>query len=259
MENFKIGLGVLLSANIQPKKTLNVIKTGMIYTKDNEQVSVVLKPALPVDEITREFFSACVASLLDLPVPSQYLVLDESTGTVMYACGFLNHPNLCQLFGQDNLLLEDVINKLYSWKSFSKTEVFDELIQNTDRNLGNILWAGDQDYVLIDHGLTFGSRPPDGSSLNKLIQAVLPAILSEDQIEKEIIKCQKIAEKIPPLLGSNSLQEFLKFDVEDLSALFREEASRVAKLLENNQTNIKNLLADRSPNPPLFCIQEDLT
>ena len=259
MEKFKIGLGVLLFANNQPKRTLNVIKTGMIYTREQEQVSVVLKPSLPVEEMAREFFSACVASILDLPVPSQYLVLDEKTGTVMYACGFLKHPNLCQLFRQDDLLIKDVINKLYSWKSFSKTAAFDELIQNTDRNLGNILWAGDQDYVLIDHGLTFGSRPPDGTSLNKLIQAVLPVILSQEQIDSEVVKYQKIAEKFPPLLGSTSLQDFLEFDVEELSALFWEEASRIAKLLENNQINIKNLLADRSPNPPLFRIQEDLT
>lgn len=258
MERFKISLGVLLFANNQPKKTLNVIKTGMIYTKEQEQVAVVLKPSLPVYEMTREFFSACVASLLDLPVPSQYLVLDKNTGTIMYACGFLQHPNLCQLFGQSDLLAKDVINKLYSWKNFSKTEVFDELIQNTDRNLGNILWAGDQNYVLIDHGLTFGSRPPDGTSLNKLIQAILPAILSQDQIEREIIKCQKIADRIPPLLGQSSLQELLKFDTKELCTLFREEASQIAKLLEDNQAKIKNLLADRSPNPPLFRIQEDL-
>ena len=62
MEKFKIGLGVLLFANNQPKTTLNVIKKGMIYTREQEQVSVVLKPSLPVKEMAREFFF-CVYSL----------------------------------------------------------------------------------------------------------------------------------------------------------------------------------------------------
>ncbi|WP_417571433.1 hypothetical protein [Parasutterella excrementihominis] len=85
MEKFKIGLGVLLFANNQPKTTLNVIKKGMIYTREQEQVSVVLKPSLPVKEMAREFFSACIASQLDLPVPSQYLVLDEKNRNC-YVC-----------------------------------------------------------------------------------------------------------------------------------------------------------------------------
>lgn len=69
---------------------------------------------------------------------------------VAFATEDLKAPNSLVFFGQKQptRLLED----LSRWPGLPSSIVFDDVITNHDRNLGNLIRKGRSDYVLIDHG-----------------------------------------------------------------------------------------------------------
>lgn len=254
MANFNIELGTLISYTGKNPggKSLNDVRRGIIVTSKRERETVILKPGIDTSELTREFFSACIASFLSLPVPSQYLVLDHSTDTIMYACGFLDYPNLYQSFLESDQKKE-VLMLLYRWQKFNEVATFDELIQNVDRHIGNLLWGGSDKFVLIDHGLTFGHYAiPQNTSRNRLLEEFLPQIIPSSQINREIIKCQEIATQYPSQLGKDSLKSLLENNLGELSKIIEEQAKLLLSILTMVQSGISSRLSDRAPALPLF-------
>lgn len=247
---FEIGVGTLLSwsGGNPAGKSLNNVKRGVIVTDKGNREVVILKPGLDISEFSRELFSACIAYRLNLPVPSQFLVLEPRTHTLMYACGFLDYPNLYQEFKQDNQSLE-ILKLFYKWHKFYEVATFDELIQNVDRHIGNILWGGGEKFVLIDHGLTFGHFVSQQN--NRLLQEFLPNIVTPSKIDKEIQKCLKIASQYSPHLGDDSLQLLLK-TAQEISKNIEESAKMLLTLLEDQQCCLKENLLSRLPPVPLF-------
>lgn len=247
---FEIGIGTLLSysGGNPAGKSFNDVKRGIIVTNKGKREAVILKASINTSELSRELFCACIAYLLDLPVPSQFLVLDPSSFTLMYACGFLDYPNLYQAFEQKNKSKE-ILMLLYRWQKFNEVVTFDELIQNVDRHVGNILWGGRKEFVLIDHGLTFGHFI--NQRKNRLLQEFLPCILDASHIDKEIQKCTKIAAQYSPQLGNDSLQLLLK-NVQGISKDIEEKAKMLLTVLEDQQRSLNRNLLRRLPEVPLF-------
>lgn len=247
---FEIGVGTLLSwsGGNPAGDSLNNVKRGIIVTDKGKREAVILKPGLLTSELTRELFSACIANRLNLPVPSQFLVLDPNTHALMYSCGFLDYPNLYQKFEQDNKSPE-ILKLLYEWHKFNEIGTFDELIQNVDRHMGNILWGGGDKFVLIDHGLTFGHFVEQRK--NRLLQEFLPCIINSSQIDKEIQKCIKIASQYSQQLGDDSLQLLLE-KVQGISKDIEEKAKMLLTILEEQQCSLEKNLIRRLPPVPLF-------
>jgi hypothetical protein len=71
------------------------------------------------------------------------------------------------------------LSALGNWKKLPRAAAFDEWIANPDRNVGNLLWDGVDDWVLIDHARALGAwpdqstvPPPDTAVENRLAAMV---------------------------------------------------------------------------------------
>lgn len=74
----------------------------------------------------------------------------SAASCLAFATEDLKAPNSIVFFGQKHptRLLED----LSGWPGLPTSIVFDDVITNHDRNLGNLIRKGRSEYVLIDHG-----------------------------------------------------------------------------------------------------------
>lgn len=123
-------------------------------------------------QMVAEAFCALLLREWGLPVPEPFLV-DEPAG-IAFASADTAYPNLKQHLGLDALpagpAREAAIciacELACSLPSAPLAAACDEAIDNRDRNLGNILWDG-QDEAWIDHALALGEGI-DRPDYNKL-------------------------------------------------------------------------------------------
>jgi hypothetical protein len=151
----------------QGKKQAAILKTGSLK------------------EIAAEAAASLLLSGWGLPVPQPFLVLRGND--LCFASADAGYPNLKKRLNWDHALpeakaaLEAVAFALVcKFPSMPLATACDEAIDNRDRNLGNILWDG-QDEVWIDHAYSFGvgSRP----DMNKLcVMAVAAGAADEVQL-----------------------------------------------------------------------------
>lgn len=250
---FEIGLGKVLQAkclNDDPSYSINKVQSAIVQTASGRE-KMVIKPNLPSDEIIREFYSACIATELGLPVPAQYLVLDSKTGQIFYACQYCDYPDLGRKARNNQFYAAQLFSTFRKWKGFRTTVVFDELIHNVDRHLGNILWAGDQEYVLIDHGLTFGATLKDKPDLNLLITFLEIELKTYGMVSEEIEKCRNIAATMPVSLADETFAKLLNQRLYNLAELASTYGDDLKKILDKNRKNIDSLLSARGPTPTL--------
>lgn len=250
---FEIGLGQVLQAknlNDDPYYSINKVQCAIVQTATSRE-KMVIKPKLSPEEVIREFYSACIAHELNLPVPSQYLVLDAKTKQIFYGCQYCDYPDLGRKIRNAPAYIEQLFLTLRKWKGFRTTIVFDELIHNVDRHLGNILWAGDKDYVLIDHGLTFGATLDGKPDLNLLIFFLERVLNSNLLISNEIEKCRAIAATMPESLADKTHSNLLDQHLYNLSELASTYGDNLKKILDKNLKNIDSLLSARGPTPTL--------
>lgn len=122
--------------------------------------------------IAAECFCSLLLKRWGLNVPEPAIV---GSPPVAFACVDVAYPNLLQRVGwsqslppQVKAILERSAAKLVA--SFEQTPLAlaaDEAIQNLDRNLGNILWNGNE-VAWIDHERALGASPQPMQDLNKL-------------------------------------------------------------------------------------------
>lgn len=124
----------------------------------------------------RAIAAECFCSLLlrrwGLNVPEPAIVGDPP---IAFACIDVSYPNLLQRVGwstslppQVRVVLEQAAARLIA--SFAQTPLAlaaDEAIKNLDRNLGNILWNGNE-VAWIDHERALGATHASMADVNKL-------------------------------------------------------------------------------------------
>lgn len=135
---------------------------------------------------SRAIAAECFCSLLlrrwGLNVPQPAIV---GNPPMAFACIDVSYPNLLQRVGwsvslppQVRAVLEHAAARLVA--SFSQTPLAlaaDEAIQNLDRNLGNILWNGNE-VAWIDHERAVGASRESMADVNKLANL---AVLSGEE------------------------------------------------------------------------------
>lgn len=165
--------GYLLPGSVPlSRKTHNAVRAGTAWV-DGSEIEVVAK-ALPEAEIDIEVFCAVLAVLWELPALSPLVLTDES-GALYFACSRSDKSNIMQVFDLEKVPEEQwfsALRPLANWKAAPKVCAFDEAIDNVDRNLGNILWTDENDFLLIDHGLALGNKISPSDTENKLLTLV---------------------------------------------------------------------------------------
>lgn len=160
----RLELAVLLSET--PKKIENEDEKGIsplwkgpIGTETGEEVDAYIK-LVPPQEILSEVVCALAGQVLGLPIPRPFVVIDKENymghghNRILFASENAGHPSLKRriLDGE-----EWVNDALLDWKQIHDAAVFDDWIANIDRNQGNLLVGGEDDFVMIDHGRALGA------------------------------------------------------------------------------------------------------
>ncbi|MFE0755078.1 HipA family kinase [Inquilinus sp. NPDC058860] len=192
-----IRLGEVL-AGAMPFNVGNVSDTyrGVIFTEQGEQTAVIKD--LEPKELANEVLAAALGIRLGLPIPPPYIALahpDRFTARkgptlgdakLVYASVDVRQPHVAALYfsGGGRAVLE----RLAQWQALGRLYGFDALVANIDRHAGNILFSGDKEVWLIDHGQCFTGpdwqpgdlEAPDRPVRSRLTEWLTP-VLDYDQ------------------------------------------------------------------------------
>lgn len=253
--NLEIRLATILKKEPFADKGINEAYKATVVLEDKTKRMALVKK-INLDEIIRELFSACLGTKLGLPIPSQFLVWDDEMKSILYGCEFINYPNYVNAFTAQGKTIEAGYKTLKAWKGWCSTVAFDELIINKDRHLGNILWGGEDNFYLIDHGRTLG-KPAWLKRQNRLFEIYKQYLQpSAKELEDAIRNCQKKAEKFPRDIGKQALEEFSNLRIEPiLLNQLRREAKKLTKILDENFEKLPDQLSSHLPSGecgPLF-------
>jgi hypothetical protein len=181
-----------------PFKAGNINDTyrGVIWTGTAERTAIIkdLEPR----ELANEVLCAALGIRLGLPVPPPFLALatperlaaakgpEVAGGRLLFASADVSQPPVAMLL-QPNAA-PAVLARLAQWSQMGRLYGFDALVANIDRHPGNLLFSGDREVWVIDHGHCFtGPRwsvsdltPPDRPVVSRLAEWMTPA-LAEDR------------------------------------------------------------------------------
>jgi hypothetical protein len=165
---------------------------GVILTDHGERTAVIKD--LPIKELANEVLCAAIGLRLGLPVPPPYLAWahpdrfqarkgpELGEGRLVFASVAVEQPQVAMLYNNGGGAA--VLNRLAAWRALGRLYGFDALVANIDRHAGNILFSGDREVWLIDHGHCFTGpnwraadlSPPDRSVPSRLSEWLTPVL-----------------------------------------------------------------------------------
>jgi len=188
----QVGLAQVL-AGATPFKAGNINDTyrGAIRTDTGQDRPAIIKD-LAARELANEVFAAALGLAAGLPIPPAYLAFATSDrlalkhgpllegGRLVFASVDVGQPQvamLCQDHGN-----AAVMARLSAWSDAGQLYGFDALVANIDRHAGNLLFSGDREVWMIDHGHCFTGptwgpgdfRPPEVRVRNRLSEWLTP-------------------------------------------------------------------------------------
>ncbi|HHS9879370.1 TPA: HipA family kinase [Klebsiella aerogenes] len=121
---------------------------ALLPTNDggNEEVVVYAKE-MSLRDISTEVTCAALGRCLNLPIPEPVILFDQSN-TPYFGSVDISYPSFTHYI--NNSADKSVSDKLASWPMLQEASYFDEWIAMDDRHNGNLLYNGDEFY-LIDH------------------------------------------------------------------------------------------------------------
>lgn len=134
---------IVESGQHHPIKGMAVLPTDEGGTEE----VVVFAKQLSSRSMSTEITCAALGRCLSLPIPEPVILFDESN-TPYFGSVDVAYPSFSQFINDAND--NGIIDKLEKWPLLSKAAYFDEWIAMDDRHDGNLLFNGDEFY-LIDH------------------------------------------------------------------------------------------------------------
>lgn len=183
-ENMQIEQGILIPSTIIPVGEGVTGASHAIVNITGISQRCVVKPA-GTKEISAECFCALLGYFLGLPVLNPVIVSDPRDSTLWFGARNVGYPSLSTACRITNPPTEQQLSVLAvilsTWIQAPSIISFDELIENGDRNPGNILWNGSI-FTIIDHERCLGIEP---KIVNKL---ALFALSHSDQARLAIMQ-----------------------------------------------------------------------
>lgn len=169
-----------------------------VYYDDDEMMVIAKK--IDDKEFIAEIFCSIIGINIGLPLPEPIIVLEKSEIGINRYFGSIDtsYPSLKHYVSDCDWEYKSFHEKIKKWIFLDDAAFFDELIVNADRHKGNILYDGN-DYYLIDHGLAFniinGFKPYQQlNNQNILLNHSLCRIKNECNCKKII--SQKLSNKL---------------------------------------------------------------
>ncbi len=240
-----IDIGTLLpGASIFSDSNINQTWKGHAQTSDD--IVVVYAKIIDVREICVEAFCAILGRKLGIPIPKPFLILADSSTLSEVPDG--QHA---LMFGSEDAAYpsfrryancQQAYEKLQNFKASLDVGVFDEWIANRDRNVGNILYDGGNDFLFIDHGLAL----PQGLSSDSpaIDNNILRALFS---IKSEIEKFKTLrtaAQTITPMYNTLNLTEIMD-STQSSRFVSGEVIKEILTFLTDRLSSIESLISSR--------------
>ncbi len=200
-------------------------------------------------EMLVEIMAALIGREIGLPIPEPVIALHNEE--LLFASIDASYPNLNHnLTLHNSKILETpenmvILKKLADWLGINQAIGFDEWIANDDRNTGNILWDGKDDFVLIDHNramrLPFAPNQP---ICNQLLNIKL-YFVENDEVGKQRIKNQisalvaQIDNHLPSSIANRLLAEY--------DELSRETLTNIVDFLSQRLGFLTNIVHQKIP------------
>jgi len=199
-------------------------------------------------EIMVEIISALMGRELNLPIPEPVLGI-YGTDSLWFISIDVKVPDLShrmtidvnQQMANDQTNLK-ILEKLCQWSDICLAIGFDEWIANDDRNLGNILYDGNDQFYLIDHNRAM-RLPffPEAPINNQLLNIKLHC--TQDEVGKQRIKnhieafIHNTNKTLPIELISKIKEKLADFDDEILD--------NIAEFLQKRLNYVSKITADK--------------
>lgn len=178
--------GRLLPGYVPLDEGVNSPVRGIAWV-ENGEVSVIAKK-VGARVLAVEALCAVYGRAAGLPIPEPLILYDEHIGW-MFGSADVGHPNLSQFVNTHN----DIVHqRLLEWPGLTSAACFDELIVNTDRHDGNILYDGSV-FTLIDHDLClpYGMKAEaamPSHNQNVLLDILIAALPEGDLGKRRLLK-----------------------------------------------------------------------
>jgi HipA-like kinase len=163
-------------AGAVPFKEGNVNDTyrGQLLSDDGSMCAAIIKD-LDQRQLANELMAAALAKAAGLPVPTPYLAIANQAALaarkgprqpdgsrLVFASSDVHTPPIAQLYLGG--AADAVKRRLADWDGIGGVYGFDAWIANIDRHERNLLFSGDKEVWLIDHGHCFSGprwKPAD--------------------------------------------------------------------------------------------------
>lgn len=224
-----------------PFKDENVNPTWKAHVQTHDGIKVAFVKQVDARSLYIECVCAVIGRQLGLPIPAPIIVkvtnlampnLPVGQTALAFGSEDAQYPSFRRFINGNN---NEAVNKLASFSKTLDIGVFDEWIANWDRNIGNMLYDGKDDFYFIDHenAIPLGLSHTDPAQGNEILRC-LYSNLSE--FEKHKVSKSVMSEYLPsystlafPLisektlasqyLGEDDILSVIKFLTERLQSL----------------------------------------
>jgi hypothetical protein len=182
--------------------TANVLFRGQVLDDHGEITSCFIKDLDP-RQLANELMAAALGLAAGIPIPRPIIVkvdpgiiaaskcpLPDGSGHLAFASSDVDISTVQQLYVGNADGIPLIHEKLAAWPGIGGMYGFDTWIANTDRHQGNLLFAGQNEVWLIDHGHSFTGPNWTSDALvidqhhnNRLAQWLTPSIPQERREE----------------------------------------------------------------------------
>lgn len=162
------------------------VGTGYSESRNDDDVPLYLRIG-NARHIVAELVCAVIGRAIGLPIPEPLIVKirrgdlplsrlidQEADATLAFASASVGGDSCAQLLREDS---DHALRLVMTWRQLLPTTAFDEWMANPDRNLGNIVFAA-QNLWLIDHAQALGGKAAELSSLKSLQEQAFPNVLA---------------------------------------------------------------------------------
>lgn len=245
---------VLLGATGFKENNVNDTFRGQVLTSDNETRQAIIKD-LNLVQLCNELVAHSLAREVGLPIPDCYLGLASSDvlkmskapattdgSRLVFVSVDVKVPNVTYRWtGSDAAGRKALLDQITKWGDLGHLYAFDAWIANVDRHGGNLLFGGENEFWLIDHGHCFtgpnwhaDQLDPDVEYRNRLSEW-LTTHLSLDQKKQRASEVRKFGA-----------------DIDGFDATETSKNSRIIELLPLQNVNaLKGFLEKRTTNVPV--------
>jgi hypothetical protein len=206
---------VLIGATAFKEGNVNDTFRGQVLTADGQTRQAIIKD-LNLVQLCNELVAYCLAREVKLPIPDCYLgivrggVLNVSKAPsltdgarLVFVSVDVKVPNVTYRWrGSDAAGRQALLDEITNWGDLGHLYAFDAWIANVDRHRGNLLFGGNNEVWVIDHGHSFtgpdwqaDQLDPDTEYRNRLSEW-LTQHLTLDQKRQRAVEVRKFGAEI---------------------------------------------------------------